>query len=321
MATLREIGRRAGVSPSVVSRALSPKPDKNARVAPVTRERILALAEELGYRPNRAAEFLRRGSAAAIGAFVNRSHNRLHADLVIGMAEAASDQGFPLDLCFGRSLQRYRRFIEAAPDRPHSGIVTYPYQHAGPATVRVMERFRQEGGKLVLLQPRHEVEGVPSVQVDEAEGGRLVARRLLAQHCDRFCTFGYYWGRIESFAATLREAGASCDRLPGDEAGLRRLKRAAQRGGRLGVFAAADHFALDVYRAFHRSGQRIGREVRVIGYDDMFLMDKVTPALTTVSQPMHRVGALAVRKIVHLIYGKSETSAKLRPELVARESG
>jgi len=289
-------------------------------VAPATRKRILTIAETLGYRPNRAAEFLRRGSAAAIGAFISRNSNRLYADLLIGLAETAGAQGFPLDLCFGRDLASYRTFIQGNPDVPHSGIITYPYTNAGQEIVRVIEQFRERGGKLVLLQSPHAIGAIPSVNVDECEGGRLVAAHLLQRQCSAFFTFGYYGGRIESFVSALESAGKTVTRLPGDASGLRQILCASRRKSRLGIFAAADHYALDIYRLFAKEPSRIGRDILVVGYDDMFLMDALTPALTTVHQPTHQVGVLAIHKIINMIYGKEECSEEIPPRLMIRES-
>ncbi len=320
MITLREIARLAGVSTSVASRALNPLPDRNARVASTTREKVLALAEKHGYRPNRSAEFLRRGTAAAISAFVPCSANRLHADLVIGLSEAAAARGFSLNLCFGMNLRSFRNFVEQGSGMPHSGIVTTPYENAGPGIVRAMKKYQNSGGKVLVLQPRLPVGSIPSVSVDEETGGRIVAEHLLARGCDRFFTFGYYPVRIEAFTRTVTAAGKKVKNLPGDEKILKLVRRVCKDGCRVGVFAAADHFALDLYRYFSATPHRIGRDIMVVGYDDMLLMDKVSPAMTTVHQPMRELGARAIGKLVRLIYGGQEYSEKIEPRLMVRES-
>lgn len=280
----------------------------------------MAIADKHGYRPNRAAEFLRRGSAASIGAFIPRSPNRLHGDLVIGLADAAGAKGFPLNLSFGVSLRSYRSFIERKSDIPHSGIVTYPYENAGPAAVRAMQRFRDAGGKLVVLNSQHIVENAPSVSIDDISGGVMVAEHLLSLDPDRIFTFGYYGIRNEAFVEAVESAGMQVRQLKGDEKGLSQLMRSAKRGGRIAVFAAADHYALDIYRLFFGTRFSIGKEVLVVGYDDLVLAEKVTPKLTTIHQPTNRLGLVAIEKIVDLIYGKTVESELIKPRLILRES-
>ena len=322
MASLRDISRKTGFSISVVSRVLNPRPDKNARVAPKTRQRVLAAAEKLGFRRNRSAEFLKRGQAPTLGVFLPIMPNRLIADLIIGISEAASEEGFPLSLSFGQSPEDYREFVDRTAGRPHCGLITYPY-FSKPEIARVVERFLQTRGSLVLVNARAEAPGVSSVAMDDAEGGRLAAARLLERGCRRFAVFGRYEGRNQGFRRALRDASLEAEEVPADEAGLESLRQAvARRPARspLGVFAVTDRSAFMVLGAFQRAVAAVGRDLLLVGYDDLDCAAWTTPALTTVRQPFDELGRISVRLAIEAIYGRPARLEKVLPRLVVRET-
>ena len=95
MVKLKDIADALGVSLTVVSRVLNPKPDKYGFVAEATRELVLKKAAEMGYRRNRSAEFLARGGRSAnIGVFLPLTANSLIAELIMGISEGSNRHGF-----------------------------------------------------------------------------------------------------------------------------------------------------------------------------------------------------------------------------------
>lgn len=330
MATLRETAEKAGFSISVVSRALSRNPDKNARVAVATRRLIEKAAQEVGYRPNRAAEFLRRGSAPTLGIFLPRIADRLIAELVFGVAEEAEAQGFPQSFSFGMTARQYREFIAGTRDIAHCAIITYPYGDGGRWTddpqqsTAVVGEFTSAGGKVVLINALAPVEGVPVVSCDDYEGGRLAAQRLLAADCRQFVLVHPYWGRTEGFTEALGAAGRKAHLVAADAGGMAALSRVAERARLrdlpLGVFATQDLYAVRALNVLRATRLRVGQEALLIGYDDYWIGEELEPALTTIHQPFEEVGRIAVRKAINQIYGKAETSEKVSPCLVARRS-
>ncbi len=317
--TIREIARAAGCSVSVVSRALSPKPDKHARVAPTTRERIEQVARELGYRPNRAAEFLKRGLDPAIAAFLPDMPNRLVADLIFGLSEAAADQGFPLRLAFGLTLAQYRDFLASGRDQANCGIVTYPY-FTDRRIEKLIDEFRSAGGNVVMISPQP-AENVPVVAIDDRAGAELAAEHLWGRGCRRFLTLSQCNAREKHFAAWVERAGGTVEWLAEPEAAAARLG-AAKVGANQpwGIFAATDRAALRLCRHLGAARSRLGRDLLLIGFDDLDLTGEVTPALTTIHQPFRELGELAMRKLINVIYGRPETGDWVKPRLVVRET-
>ena len=89
----------------------------------------------------------------------------------------------------------------------------------------------------------------------------------------------------------------------------------------IGIFATSDRHAVHVIDALRDTAHCVGRDALVVGYDDAPLGRELTPALTTIRQPFEEMGRLAMQKVINLIYGKEETSTKVKPYLVARDSG
>ena len=325
MASLKDISRDTGFDVSVVSRALSPDPSANARVSTETRAVIAASAARLGFRPNRAAEFLRRGGSPAIGVFIPEYSNRLVADLVIGLSEAAAPLGFPLSLYFGITLESYDLFLDNASDAAHSGIITYPFDFKMLSEETIagrLESYRSEKGSVLVLNSEDTPMGVPALSIDNRFGGELAARRLLARGCRKYLTYPRFPGRTEGFVETLGAEGKTAEIL--DEKGLRRSLDTLASGKEAcfptGLFATTDEHALMAYQAARERGLRVGSEILVIGYDDLCMTAFVDPPLTTVHQPFRELGARAVAKMVNMIYGKDELSEKIQPRLAVRDS-
>jgi len=322
MATLKQIAEEAGVSISIVSRILSPNPEPSGRFSPDTQKRVEEAARKLGYRPNRYAEFLKRGQVPAIGVFMPAYSNRLIADLVMGLAEGAAAAAFPLSLHFALTLDHYREFLRA--NGNHCGIITYPGFHKDKETKKLIGKFQDGGGKVLLLNTDIQLEGVPVVAMDNRHGGNLAAERLRDHSCGEYLLMGSFPGRDEGFEETLRHYDIEeIRRLPENEWEnyLPRMVERATAERPLGIFAVNDLLALRIMRFLHSQKVAIGREVMVIGYDDLAATAECYPPLTTIHQPFREEGKIAIEKMVNVIYGQEEDSVFLEPTLVVRKSG
>lgn len=323
MATLKDIARKTGFSVAVVSRALNPRPDQHARVAPATQRLLMRTAHEMGFRRNRMAEFMRRGGLPTVGVFLPAAANRLVADLVFGISEVLSEEDLPLQIGFDAYVEGFRKFIRHNVDLVHSGIISYPALISDPDVEKEVAVYRSKGGKMVLLNTSARLDGVPVVSIDDRQGGRLAAERLMARRCVRFALMGSYPGRMQGFQRFLSVAGRKVHAFGDDASGLRALSRFCRQASPsqpVGIFAVTDVLALRVMRALSETSLQVGRDVLVIGYDDLDLTAEITPSLTTVHQPFREEGRLAARKLIRMINGDQESSASISPHLVIRES-
>lgn len=323
MATLKDIARQTGFSVAVVSRALNPRPDRHARVSAATRRQLIRTAREMGFRRNRMAEFMRRGGLPTVGVFLPTDANRLVADLVFGISEVLSEEDLPLQIGFGSYVEGFRKFIRRNVDLAHSGIISYPALIADPDVEKEVAAYRSKGGKVVLLNTSARLAGVPVISIDDQQGGRLAAERLLARRCIRFAVFGYHPGRQQGFRQSLSRDGGTVREFKDDASGVKALTRFCRKASSsrsVGIFAVADVLALRVLRALSGTALQVGRDVMLIGYDDLDLTPEITPALTTLHQPFREEGRLAARKLIRMINGGQESSVSISPHLVIRES-
>ena len=329
MVTLREISQMSGVSISVVSRTLNRNPDKNAWVSDSTRARVIAAAEELGYQPNRAAEFLKRGGSAVIGVFLPKFRDALVADLVFGISAAAKEEGFPVAFHFGLTRRSYQKFLKDQRNLPHCGIITYPYTEKRVTDdthiAGIVKTFVNAGGKMIVINPHTDYPETPSISVNEYEGGCIAARRFLERGCQDCFLLHPYWGRTEGFVETLEKAGKTVLQFKGDAEGIKAMSQAVKESilreqSPVGVFVTSDNVALRALGVFNQLGIRVGEEVLLIGYNDLSFTQYTTPPLTTIRQPLEKVGAAAVHAVIERIYGQTVRSQEFSPRLVERES-
>lgn len=321
MVKLEEIAAASGFSIPMVSRVLNPGPNCKAKIAQATRMKIRETAQRLGYRPNRTAEFLKRGRIPTIGVFLPHYRNSLVTDLVMGLSAAASELGFPLEYAFDTKYENYRKFLEETRGQCNCGLITYPHFMLDAEAERLVNRYLDEGGKMVLVNAEDFMPQVPHVDIDDREGGRIAARALLDAGCEQI--IGVNVSIPERFDVFREEAG---DRLICEvdekEEELERVVEICKKnhGKPLGIFVSADRTAVHLHSLLMKAGILPGRDVRLLGYDDLFLTGCLSPALTTISQPFVEVGRQAVRTLVDSIYGKPVQNVKLIPTLVRRET-
>lgn len=323
MVKLSEIAKESGFSIPVVSRVLSPKPHKGARVADSTRKHIKEVAKRLGYRPNRNAEFLKRGQNPVIGCFLPSRTDSLLARLMKGISEEAEKNNFPLSFYFDMTAKGYLEFIERSKETKNCGIITYPYFKQSAEAQKVVEEYQANGGKIVLIQgcnQRWEWDNCASVSIDDYHGGKIAAKHLLMKGAKLFFTQQYpeIPERISGFTDVVgkSEIFSSLEKL------LQSTLEAVNKNKNvpLGIYVPRDPDAVTLVCELQKNNIKVGKEVLIVGYGDMYMTKFLRPALTTVAQPFEEIAGLAVKKLVAEIYGKKQISEFIKPELIIRDS-
>ena len=323
MVKLSEIAKESGFSVPVVSRVLSPKPHKDARVAEKTRKHIQEVAKRMGYRPNRNAEFLKRGQNPVIGCFLPSRTDSLLAELVKGLSEEAEKNNFPLAFYFDMTKKSYLEFIERSKQSKTCGIITFPYFKMDPEVEEVISDYQNKGGKIVLIEggsSNWQWHNCTSVSVDHYHGGKLAAERLLRKNLKMLytLTYNYLPERIKGFTETVQNAGREVIVIDSIDALIKTVKETREYP--VGIFLPSDSQAVSMLCEFQRNKITVGKDVMLIGYDNLFLTQYTVPALTTVFQPFEKVSQLAVQKLIAKIYGSTAESTIIKPELIIRDS-
>lgn len=311
--TVRDVAARAGVSQPTVSLVLGGHP--RARVAAETRERVMAAAAELGYRPNVIARGLARRRSYAIGLLVPDLRNPFYAEIVSGAERVAAQEGYAVLLCDASEVGPHRH-LATLRERLVDGIIL----DAVGASELGEEAL--EGLNAVFIdEPSSRV---PFVASDATGAGRIAAQHLIGLGHRRVAFMGpaadvyAFRMRERGFVQAMRAAGATFDsdrvrRAPATVAGGMAAMRAMLAVGNAGlrptaVFCANDLMAVGALKACAAAGVQVPRDLSVVGCDDIELATLVTPELTTIAVPARELGARAARTLIRLLARDAEAS-------------
>ncbi|WP_418275048.1 LacI family DNA-binding transcriptional regulator [Isoptericola jiangsuensis] len=315
--TLLDVAAAAGVSKSLVSLALRGDPGVSAE----TRERIVTVADHVGYRPSLSARALKQGRSMLVGAVISSLDNPYHTEIVASVEDAAETAGLSVVLAHGsRERGRLGDRVHQLLDLGVDGLVVVSSWVPEPVLVAAARR----APVVVVGRTAEPVTGVDSVNNDDEHGAALVVDHLVARGHER----------IVHVNGSRRPAGLA--RRRGYEAamqaaGLGGLSRVVEPDatalagllddGTTAVFARNDVEACDVLDGALDVGLRVPADLAVVGYDDTVLARRARPRLTSVQQQREVMGARAVELLVDRLGGRAEDVHEvLEPRLVVRDS-
>ena len=325
MVRLVDIAKELNLNVSVVSRALNPNPDPCAVVKDETRELVRQTAKRMGYRPNRQASFLKKGGDATMLCYLPGAADRLVADLMFGISEAAAKEGFPLMFFNGGNSDDFKKFLTEAMQTKHSGLITYPPQKMDESTRVVFEKYLLNGGKILMLNSFSNIpanaavkayENVVHLDIDDAYGSGLAIRKLVELGCEYIRFFKpAFTQRIQGVLETAEALQLDCAELDWEE-----LRELVMKNKKVGIFAFRDTDALNTVTRLLINNYKVGEEVLVIGFDDQVQCAWAEPSVRSIHQPTRQEGRRAVEKMINMIFGKKEENETIKPYLVVRES-
>jgi LacI family transcriptional regulator len=305
-AGIRDVARMAGVSVASASFALNGQPG----VADDTRRRILAIAEQLGYRANPQAQALRRGRTTTYGFVVRNFANPFFLEVLSGAEEVAGEAGATLLVLDSRySLERERRHLQEMAAQRLAGLAIAPVGTG--ESIRLWHDLRPGAPVVALNASAARITGVSRVRPDNAAAVELPLRRL--------AELGH---TSVAFLSAPRRLMADPDRLRH----FRRLSRAlglqatvvyspltigdvqqaaravlASRGAPTAVITNSDYTAHAVYKAARELGLRIGPEVSVVGHDDLATSELLDPPLATIWLNRREMGRALMLRLLERV--------------------
>jgi LacI family transcriptional regulator len=328
--TISDVAKKAGVSPKTVSRVLNEEPF----VKDSTRERVLKVIRELGYRPNTLARSLRKQETRTIGLVVPNSANPFYADVGRGVEAISFDEGYNLILCNSdRNIEKEIMYADLLAQKQVDGII-FAGAWIGDQVDHIRD-LQNLGMPIVVVDRNIKDCEIDSVAADNYQGGWLATNHLLElRHKKIGCIAGvpqYTLNaqRLVGYQDAIREAGLLLDenliyradfQYEGGYEGALKLLSLEDRP--TAIFAANDLMAVGAIRAALDCGISVPDELSVIGFDDIQMGAFVNPALTTISPNNQRMGEIAMRMLLDRIRQKDKPfrSEVLEVALVERQS-
>ena len=328
-ATIREIADLAGVSIATVSRVVNGRGD----VSEETRALVQKIERERGYSANRSARGLSAGKTGLIGGTVPMVHYPYFSHILGGVAEALYEQDMRLVLCptlheHEREVTLLERLLHGTTD---GAVIILPEESSDE-----LEQLLNHGFRFVVVDPLVPLnERIPAVSAAHTAGAAQAMKHLLALGHRRIGAITGPRGgkatddRRRGYFAALAEAGIAPDpqlevesnfELPGGTAAAAELLDLPEPP--TAIFAFNDNMAIGTIRAARARGLRVPEDLSVVGFDDLEEADIVTPALTTIRQPLAEMGRMAVSLLSRLLDNErlEALHVELATKLVVRES-
>lgn len=301
-ATIKDVAAAAGVSRSTASRALS----GNGYAAPEVREKVRAVARELGYVVDATARSLKQRTSRSIGVLVSDLRNAFYAELASGIGAEARSTGRSIVLVDLHGVAEDE--LEAAETLVSSrvsGVI------ATPVSAELAPFLARRGVPLVEVDRRFDPSGTDAVVVDNRAAARDTTARLLELGHRRIALLidETEWttgderqrGYLDALAARRIKPDdslivpAGWDAAAATEAALAVLSRADRPTA---VFAANNVLTEGVWRATQRLGLAVPGDVSLVGFDDAPWMSMVEPGVSVRRQDTVGLGAAAVRALI-----------------------
>jgi LacI family transcriptional regulator len=323
--TLDHVAAAAGVSRMTASRALNNQPG----VSTAVREKILGIASELGYVPNRAAKDLAAGRPRVLGLLCADMHAPFGAEIIAGAVRAARTAGYEVLLySLLEPHEELREGVAPLLARSTQGVVSVIVHRQDH-----LPHLKAAGIPVVTIE--NPENSAYSVLADGYSGARAAMRHLIELGHRRIAYIGSYEEMVSSrdrqraYEEMMHEHGLPRDKqllVRGDNTQatgfLVAQKLLAMAHPPTAIFANNDPTALGVLDAAQRLGVKVPRDLSVVGFDDGPQCLQSNPPLTTVRQPLQQMGRSAVNMLLAILAGLEPAAPTINfpTELVVRES-
>lgn len=321
---IRDVARLAGVSYQTVSRVLN----NSESIRPSTRQRVLEIIDQVGYRPNQAARALVTSKSRTIGVLTSQTAHYGPSTSLRAIEDAAREAGYRITTT-SLTVSDHDAITESLEHliaQAIEGLVVIAPQ------VRVFDAFKQLALTIPLVTlDSTGTDALRSLAVDQIRGARLATRHLIDLGHEEILHISGPQDWIDAEARMrgfLQEIDAADLRthppILGDwtaEFGYHAGRELLGYRDFTAIFAANDQMALGLFHAFRDAGLDVPRDISVVGFDDIPEARHYWPPLTTIHQDFAELG----RRSIALLLGELEGETDLNhdpilPELVVRSS-
>jgi LacI family transcriptional regulator/LacI family repressor for deo operon, udp, cdd, tsx, nupC, and nupG len=331
--SIKDIARAADVTPGTVSRALR----DSSRVSPETKKRIQRLADEMGYSPDAQARSLVMGRTQMLGLVVTTLNDPHIGSVVQTIESAAHERGYAIVLASSNDIpEREIAAVEMLQSRRVDGVIVT----SSRVGVLYQERLEKLSVPVVLINSLAQDRGQNtfSVGVDNHHGGYLATDHLVQKGHRRIAYVASPSDRNDSaermagYRDALAEAGVGFDpslvvqgtaRAGGGQQALSHLLSLDTWPG--AAFCYNDMTAIGLIDAARAAGLSLPQDLAIVGFDDIAFAQFAHPPLTTIAQPVDRLGRGAVQMVLDLLSDDTDpeqpvANLRIRGRLIVRAS-
>ena len=326
---MKDIANLAKVSTSTVSHVIN----NDRYVSPSIREKVELAIKQLNYIPSAIARSLKSNKTYTVGMLITTSSNPFYSEVVKGVENSCYERGYNLILCntegdHQRMLDNFEHLLQKRVD----GLLAMCTETQS-IPQQIFDRYPKLPMVMMDWSPFNDV--CDTIQDNSFYGATIAMQYLVDQNYQRIaCITGPLNNtqaqfRLQGYRTTLKEANLPIIEgyeVQGDfqfASGVTAMQNLLNLPILpQAVFCSNDAMAIGAYQALYQNGLEVGKDIAIIGYDDIEIAQYMTPPLTTIHQPKKELGQLAVEMLLNRFLNPSQSpqTIKLKPKLIKRQS-
>jgi LacI family transcriptional regulator len=330
--TIYDLAKTLGVSAGTVSRSLNDHPS----ISPKTKEKVISIANELGYKTNKFAVNLSKQKSNTIGVIVPKLNSIFMSTVLAGIEKIANEAGY--NLIISQSLESMEKEKINAKTLYDSGVdallVSLAYD---TSNFDHFAHYIRNKIPLIFIDRVHNLPNCSTIIINNRLAGFEATEHLITQGCKNLLYIGgnikrnVYLDRQQGFRDALEKHQLDFDKSHFLESDLSpdEVDTVIKYIGNLknpvdGLFVASDNFAVHIIKALKKEHYKIPQDIKIVGFNNDPISDLVTPTLTTIDYPGYEMGILAGQSIISHLNGginlQPANAITLRHKLIIRES-
>ncbi|MED3550046.1 LacI family DNA-binding transcriptional regulator [Cytobacillus praedii] len=326
MANIQQVAEKAGVSVATVSRVLN----HAASVSTKTRLKVEDAIKELNYEPSMLGRNLRNSESRLLLVLLPSISNPFYTEIINGIQNTAIANSYNILLCETDSNpQRENIYFNMIKNKLADGVISMD-----PTVNRQKLTELAESHPVILCSEYDEGGSIPFVTIDSELAAyqavkhliRLGNKKIALINSDEKFLYARqrrsgYERALREFDLPIREEWIYHTRDLEFQNGVQAMRILLELEEKpTAVFAVSDTLAIGALKGINGSGLHVPNDLAIIGFDNISFSNMTNPTLTTVSQPMYKMGVTAANLLIMSIKGEQVESVVLDHDLIIRES-
>jgi LacI family transcriptional regulator, repressor for deo operon, udp, cdd, tsx, nupC, and nupG len=326
MANIQQVAQKAGVSVATVSRVLN----NATSVSPKTRLKVENAIKDLNYEPSMLGRNLRNSESRLLLVLLPSISNPFYTEIINGIQNTAITNNYNILLCETDSNpQRENIYFNMIKNKLADGVISMD------PTVN-MHKLNElaENYSVILCSEYEEGGSIPYVTIDNELAAYQAVKHLIKLGHERIALinsdekFLYarqrrngYERALKEFNLQIREEWIYHTKELEFQNGVQAMRVMFQLAEKpTAVFAVSDTLAIGALKGINGNGLHVPNDIALVGFDNISFSNMTNPTLTTISQPMYKMGSIAANMLISSIQGEKVESVVLDHELIIRES-